>query len=292
MDTCKASWVRRIGVLLFSLAGACESDPVNVLLGPRALPRMRDAEVEADAAATDPAVRLKVSLQLQPPITACGECSSLLAVAQGGRPPYVFTWSDASLVGPGPHQVCPSAPTVYVVVVSAGAVASQGASVALPEIASASQVVLCSGALPDAGIGLDAAVLTRPPAVTACSNPELLQLGNTCQSNAVGTATQLYYTLSQPLLAATAYRVSFDSDSIQRAISTGLVADVYGAIEPCRPLDLLGTLRVDANTAHQSFCATARQDYRYIVVTSRPDANSLGLTSTAAATICPGCSAD
>jgi hypothetical protein len=295
MDTCKPSWLRvagRIGVLLFGLAGACESNPANVLWGPRALPSVRDAEVEADAALAQPAERLQVSIELQPPITMCGECSNLLASVRGGRPPYSFTWSDSRLVGPGPHRVCPSAPTVYVVVVTAGAVASEGSSLMLPEVATGERGVVCSGPLPDAGARLDAAVLTGAPPASACSNPELLELGNTCQSNALGMATQQFHTLSQPLMAARTYQVSYDVDSIQRAISAGLIADVYGAIDPCQPLDLLGTLRVDADTTHQSFCATARHDYRYIVITSRPEGNLLGLAATAAATICPGCNAD
>jgi hypothetical protein len=95
-----------------------------------------------------------------------------------------------------------------------------------------------------------------------------------------------------PLMAATPYQISFDVTDVVRQLTTGLVADVYGANAPCVPLQLLGTLSVEGTTTHQSFCATPEQAYPYIVITSRPEANALGLALTSGVLVCPGCSAE
>jgi hypothetical protein len=273
---------------LICAAAACESSPANVLWGPRAVPGVPDAQIETDAGSAGSAAPLSVMLDVEPPIYACaGECSTLVARVQGGKPPYVFIWSDKSLSGPGPHRICPTAPAAYSVVVSAGAASTDAGVVALPQIVGVATAVLCLGAALDAG----AAKPTTPPQ-TGCASPGSVNIGLGCQKDALGITTQLSYPLSMPLMAATPYRISFDVSDLVRQLTTGLVADVYGANEPCVPSQLLGTLSADGTTTHQSFCATPEQAYPYIVITSRPEANALGLALTGGVAVCPGCAAE
>jgi hypothetical protein len=299
MVTCKtmsqrcAASALSIGVCLISAAVACDSSPANVLWGPRAVPDVPDAgmDIETDAGSAGSATSLSVMLDVEPPIYACsGECSTLVARVQGGKPPYVFMWSDERLVGPGPHRICPTTPTAYSLVVSAGAVSTDAGVVTVPQIAVATTPLLCLGAVV---VGVDAGTpKTGLSPGTGCASPGSVNIGLTCQKNALGIASQLSYGLSMPLMAAMPYRLSFDVSDLVRQLTTGLVADVYGANAPCAPLQLLGTLSVDATTTHQSFCATPEQAYAYIVITSRPDANALGLVLTSGVLVCPGCGAD
>jgi hypothetical protein len=294
MATCKARSMWRaasalsIGVGLISAAVACESSPANVLWGPRAVPGVPDAQIESDAGGAGSAAPLSVMLDVEPPIYACaGECSTLVARVQGGKPPYMFTWSDERLSGPGPHRICPTSPTAYWLVVSAGTASNDAGVVMLPQIVGVATSVLCLGSALDAG----AAKPTTPPRA-GCASPGSVNIGLGCQKNALGINSQLSYPLSMPLTAATSYQISFDVSDLVRQLTTGLVADVYGANVPCVPLQLLGTLNVDGTTTHQSFCATPEQAYPYIVITSRPEANALGLALTAGVAVCPGLCAE
>lgn len=294
MATCRTRSMRRaasalsIGACLISAAVACDSSPANVLWGPRAVPDVPDSQIEPDPGSAAPAAPLSVTLDVDPPIYACsGECSTLVARVQGGKPPYVFTWNDEKLSGPGPHRICPTSPTAYFVVVSAGAVSADAGVATLPQIVGVATSVLCLGAVLDAG----AAKPAMPPR-SGCASPGSVNIGLSCQKNALGIDSQLSYRLSMPLMAATPYQISFDVTDLVRQLTTGLVADVYGANAPCVPLQLLGTLHGDATTTHQSFCATPDQAYPYIVITSRPDANALGLALTSGVLVCPGCSAE
>lgn len=51
--------------------------------------------------------------------TICsGSCAALTATANGGTPPYTYTWVPNIGAGAGPHNVCPMSTTVYTVLVS------------------------------------------------------------------------------------------------------------------------------------------------------------------------------
>ncbi|MCB0430702.1 MAG: PKD domain-containing protein [Flavobacteriales bacterium] len=47
-----------------------------------------------------------------------GDCGSIEASPVSGTGPFTYTWSDASLTGTGPHQVCPTVTTDYTVTIS------------------------------------------------------------------------------------------------------------------------------------------------------------------------------
>ena len=46
-----------------------------------------------------------------------GECANIEALVRGGNPPFEYQWNQTTLMGAGPHRVCPSSGTDYAVTV-------------------------------------------------------------------------------------------------------------------------------------------------------------------------------
>jgi len=93
--------------------------------------------------------------------TVCeGECADISAtITTDGTPPYSYAWSDASLTGAGPHNLCPTSTTTYTVTVTddAGITAIASGTITVnpspqPEITGSG---MCNGANStlDAGAG-------------------------------------------------------------------------------------------------------------------------------------------
>jgi gliding motility-associated-like protein len=83
--------------------------------------------------------------------TCPGGCVDLLTTIENDNvPPYTYTWSDAALVGPGPHSVCPAVTTTYTLTVTDGngsAVSVDAVAVVLdaPQVTTTSTAVSCPG---------------------------------------------------------------------------------------------------------------------------------------------------
>ena len=79
-----------------------------------------------------------------------GTCTSLTATGTGGTPPYTYTWTPNIGTGAGPHQVCPTTTTTYMVLItdSIGDTSSTAATVLvypLPVLSLTETDVLCNG---------------------------------------------------------------------------------------------------------------------------------------------------
>ncbi len=58
-----------------------------------------------------------VLLNVSPSQTICfGQSTNIYAFANGGNPPFSYTWSTAGLSGTGPHNVSPTSTTIYTVI--------------------------------------------------------------------------------------------------------------------------------------------------------------------------------
>jgi hypothetical protein len=214
-----------------------------------------------------PAGPLSARLQINGQHASCGSCGVLIAQAQGGKPPYRYEWSDPSLLGPGPHSVCPSAPSRYSVKVTDS---TQG-SPEFPEpnmVVEATDELSCvdgdagevwGGCLPpgdpDAG-----------PPVTICQTAEV-------RDPLLDTLLfEFPYSFSNALPAGDAalrpgksYEFMWDQLLVTLNLGKAVKVTLYGADSPCGSEQKFGTWTLDG-TPHQSFCFTPEKPWQYIRV--------------------------
>ncbi len=60
---------------------------------------------------------IQLDLDLTSDTICLNDCTNLEATVTNGTPPFTFTWSDGSLNGSGPFQVCPDSTTTYTAIV-------------------------------------------------------------------------------------------------------------------------------------------------------------------------------
>ncbi len=98
--------------------------------GPGGEPATPQSRADAAAVGTDAALSpgpggepplaaadLNVEVAPQSPILCPGDCVSIAAEAEGGTPPYAFSWDHGLPAVAGPHPVCPEATQTYRVTV-------------------------------------------------------------------------------------------------------------------------------------------------------------------------------
>lgn len=239
---------------------------------------------------------LQAKVQINGANTVCGSCSVVIAQAQGGVLPYKYAWNDPSLVGPGPHQVCPDGPRTYTVTVTDSAEVIGG------EFAKPNDEVTASGEtaciVGDAGAGIQGCVTNVASDAGAdsgtsitCSEPNDAGVTFDLTTGALGTVTVSTFMGGSAFKAGETYEYSHDR-LIPLTLSVGeaVSVDVYGATEHCALQEKLFTLTYDIFTWHQSFCFTPKQDYSYLIVSIHLNGALFSWEFLTASTTCKGCS--
>jgi hypothetical protein len=247
-----------------------------------------------DSAVSD---ELRAQVQVNGANTQCGTCSVILAQAQGGKLPYTYEWSDPSLQGPGPHMVCPDAPTSYSVVITDSSEVRNG------EFYSPAQQVQAVGethcVTGDAGAGFQGCLSQIVPdagsdggAGVTCPDPDDPDAGVTFDlfNGARGTITVTTDLGANAFKAGQSYEYSHDRlVPITLSVGEAVRVDVYGANTPCGFDEKLFTLTYDLFTWHQSFCFTPKQNYRYLIVQVHLNGALFSWEFLATGTTCAGC---
>jgi hypothetical protein len=231
---------------------------------------------------------LQARIQVTGDKLPCGACGVLIAQAQGGMLPYQYTWSDPSLQGPGPHQVCPTIPTSYSVTVTDSTPTGAG------EFKTEQQSVIAEAQL-DCTVG-------QPGDWAGCEPPgadndvvidcEGLRDGGVLTETGFNHVYATSSAIKTPLLVGKTYEFNYDN-ILPFYIGDGIDVDVYGAMsdKPCEKLTKLFTLRHDAYW-HQSYCFTADRPYdraiSHVSVRNIWFDFQLGTIGT----LCKGCSKD
>ena len=114
-----------------------------------------DAGAFTGIAKPDETQPLSAHIQVNGSTISCGMgCAVLIAQAQGGKQPYAYSWSDPTLVGPGPHRVCPEEPAEYSVTVT------DDSQVSTAEFAMPAQTAKAFGKVECLPSGLDSGTAT------------------------------------------------------------------------------------------------------------------------------------
>lgn len=293
----------------------CPSDECGVDAGasPSASARLdagrHDATVKqsnfAITDASDPG-ELQARVVVNGANVVCGSCAVLVVQAQGGKQPYKYEWSDPTLSGPGPHQVCPGTATSYSVTVTndSATLAGEFAQVAME--VEASGTVNC---IPDAGMTDEAQGCMAPIPIVNDAGTEDGDAGSygagiQCGDGAV--AFDLENGTTGDVTVSTKIADAFSNFSVFKAghtytyvadrflplvlsLDKPVSVDVYGATAHCSTTDKLFTLQYDLLTWHQAFCFTPKVDYAYVVVTVHLNGVVFFFDVFDAATICTGC---
>jgi hypothetical protein len=242
-------------------------------------------------------VELQAKVQVNGANTACGSCSVVIAQAQGGVLPYKYEWNDPSLVGPGPHQVCPDSPRTYTVTVTDSS-ELVGGEFAKPadQVAASGETACVEG---DAGDGIQGCVTNvgggdagaDSGVSITCAEPNDAGVTFDLATGALGTVTVSTFMGPNAFKAGQSYEYSHDR-LIPLTLSLGeaIAVDVYGATEPCALEEKLFTLTYDLFTWHQSFCITPKKDYSYLIVAVHLNGALFSWEFLTAGTVCQGCS--
>lgn len=214
---------------------------------------LKDAAPKPRATQLDGSTELVARLQANGSNAECGQCAVLVAQASGGQEPYRYEWSDSTLQGPGPHKVCPSAPTSYSVTVS-----------------DSSAIVGGEFARPAASEQLFAELQCKPPSdagsgdyLSGCHVPSEMP-GIQCPANDTNMSWfSVQSPLPAPLQIGKSYQLSYDQ--LLLTLGEPVRVDVFGTVADCEPLELLGQLSLDGRW-HQAVCFTPVREYTGIVV--------------------------
>jgi hypothetical protein len=193
----------------------------------------------------------------------CGSCDSLVAIVSGGTLPYAYEWSDPTLVGPGPHGVCPRENVRYAVVVRDSSGARQNAL--------GSAYLECITAPSDAGAGggLNGCIVVPKADPITCPTDD--GAGSTLVEFDIEPGRTYQYTYTQLF-----------------PIGLGIpsTADVYLGMKPCERTQKVFTLQLDS-TVTQSHCFIPNAVYQYS--TTVVHVNGIPLTFGVTPTICDSC---
>jgi hypothetical protein len=228
---------------------------------------------------------------------ACGSCAVLLAQTQGGKEPYSYAWSDPSLTGPGPFQVCPGMPTSYSVTVTDSSAAT--GELAMPDqTARASTSVDCS-----ASDGSTSSL--NGCAVTTNVSDGGIDAGGTLECTAEEVGVSVAYadggsvsaTVGRipggKLLAGHAYQFSYDR-LFPFTIGQPVTVDVFGSNsdDVCKAGQLLFTLNLDGSIFnwHQAMCFTPDRDYEFAITRVYIQGVLYYFNALATGTLCDSCS--
>jgi hypothetical protein len=242
---------------------------------------------------------LQARVQVNGATVTCGSCAVLLAQVQGGKPPYTYAWSDPTLIGPGPHQVCPSAPTTYSVVVSDD-------SAEMGEIAREAAQVQTSGSVnctADAGIDGPHGCFVPAPAKDGGVADADASVGVICGDAGVsaglfgvtGTvvgSVKLSDLFSNLDVFRAGKTYSYRADRLlpfNLSLGDPVKLEILGANSLCEPAEKLISLTFDVFSWHQQSCFTPKQDYRYVIETVTFDGELLYWDFLQSATICDTC---
>lgn len=234
-------------------------------------------------------LELQAAIQINGKNLPCGACSVVAVQAQGGRRPYTYTWSDPSLQGPGPHMLCPSAPTTLSVTVRDSSETS--GEVSLPaRVTEASAELSCQL---DSGVAADSVGCksggsfdsTAEPPLQCDSSPD----GGMLTENGLESFVESSAKPPLPLRAGQSYQFIYDH-LVPLVLGKGVTVDVYGAVDtaPCEKLEKLFTFRLDG-TWHQSLCFSAPRDYDRVVTHVQLDGVWFWFELGEIGTLCKGC---
>jgi hypothetical protein len=227
---------------------------------------------------------------------ACGTCAVLIAQAQGGTEPYAYAWSDPSLQGPGPFQVCPGKPTSYALTVTDSS--GTNGEIAMPnQTATASSTVDCVDSDGSAGSLNGCAITTNPNdagpdagGAIECTADEVPLLAAYADGGAVSDTVGV---LPGTLLAGHAYQFSYDR-LLPFSLGQPVSVDVFGSTAPdlCMPDQKLFSLNLDDSILnwHQAYCFTPDRDYDHVITRVYIQGTLLYYNALATGTICDSCS--
>jgi hypothetical protein len=292
----------RLAVCVSSiLAAGCGSTPSALHLGD-------DTAPGADAEATDGGSffteepdggPLEAHLQINGAHAVCGTCAVLIAQTQGGMGPYSYAWSDPSLTGPGPHEVCPDAPTRYSVTVTDSSGSSAGEITRPPAKVSVSGSVDCTPPPPDAGTsaGLVGCRVTTSSANTDAGMAIECTANETTSGIAAildgGVVDSLAGKLPGTLLAGHTYSFAYDR-VLPLSIGNAVTVDVYGSNDPdvCAQGERLFEMHLDGSLTswNLNYCFTPTKDYTYAVTDISVQGVLLYTNAFVAGTVCDTCS--
>lgn len=282
---------------LLGALGACGTSPSVALT-----PEGAEASVSDDASAAfseqpDGGGPLATRIQRNGGGGACGSCAVLIAQTQGGKEPYSYAWSDPSLTGPGPFQVCPGTPTSYSVTVTDSSAVD--GELAMPnQTARASTSVECTPS--DGSISsLNGCAVTTNPSDGGIDAGGSLE----CTADEVGVSVAfadggaVSATVGMvpggKLLAGHAYQFSYDR-LFPFTIGQSVTVDVFGSNgdDVCKPGQLLFTLDLDGSIFnwHQAMCFTPDRDYQYAITRVYIQGVLYYFNALATGTLCDSCS--
>jgi hypothetical protein len=239
---------------------------------------------------------LEARIQVNGGNTVCGTCAVLVPQAQGGSPPYSFSWSDPSLDGDGGAiQVCPEKPTQYGLTVTDSSGSGAG------EITKAAQKVQVTASVDCVAAGNDAAVTGCQITSTQDDSPDASMV---CPANVTTTAGYFLdggvYNSSVARVAAPLSHLAagqsytFSYDRVLPFVVGGgsIVVDVYGSNAPdvCTPLEKLFTMHLDGSLQdwNQTYCFTPTRDYEYTIANDANDGVAFYQTIDITGTLCAG----
>jgi hypothetical protein len=242
---------------------------------------------------------LQARIQVNGAHTTCGTCAVLIAEVLGGTAPYQYTWSDPSLTGPGPHEVCPDAPTHYTLTVTDSSGRASG------ELSMPAQKVQVSSAVDCVPPAADASSVAGALAgchATGTDQTEAMDAGLECTANETATGASAFLDggvsashaskLPGTLIAGQPYSFSYDR-LLPLDVGQPVTVDVYGSNEPdiCAADEKLFTMVLDGSLAswNQTFCFTPKKSYEYSI-SNVSIGGVLFYTSSFAGTLCTGCS--
>jgi hypothetical protein len=247
-------------------------------------PTPADAGAFTGVATQDETQPLQARVQVNGANTPCGACAVVIAQAQGGKQPYSYAWSDPSLTGPGPHQVCPDQPTEYSVVVT------DSSEVQAAEFGRSAQTAEAAGKVECTAPSLDAG---GPADFVGCQGMVAqTDAGPGGQPVTCETGDGGYYSgtgmLPMPILGGHTYTLNYDQ-LIPIVVGEAVVVDIYGSNTPCALEEKLTSWTLDG-TWHHPGCFTPTKNYDYVLIRVYVGFTLFYFDLLQTATFCAGCS--
>jgi len=244
---------------------------------------MSDAGGFTGIAVQDEPKPLDARIQVNGAKTPCGSCAVLIAQAFGGKQPYTYQWSDPTLSGPGPHQVCPDEPTEYSVTVT------DASKVDGPEFDQPAMIVKATGKVECTPPTLDAG---GPTDFVGCQDMVVADGGTGGQAVTCETGDGGYYSgtgmLPMPVLGGHTYTLNYDQ-LIPIVVGEPVIVDVYGSNTPCELEEKLTSWTLDGSWHHPG-CFTPTKNYDYVLIRVHVGVVLFYFDLLQSATFCSGCS--
>jgi hypothetical protein len=230
--------------------------------------------------------------------STCGACVVLLAQTQGGIEPYSSVWSDPSLQGPGPFQICPQAPTTYSVTVTDSSSASGELGTGAQTVTAHADLKCTPSDGGDTGSLNGCVFTTGTPdggldagGILECTQDEVDAAVAWADGGVVSaTVTRVP---GGRLLAGHTYQYSYDR-LLPLNFGQPVNVDVFGATADavCSPKQKLFSLYLDGSIFnwHQGYCFTPDRDYEYAITYVYIQGVLYYSNVLAAGTVCDTCS--